>query len=35
VAIGLLAILHIGTEFFPGKAAMAQAKTVLGDRRRR
>ena len=26
---------HIGTEFFPDKAAMAQAKTVLGDRRRR
>jgi len=30
-----LTISRIGTEFFPGKAAMAQAKTVLGDRRRR
>ncbi len=30
-----LTISRIGTEFFPDKAAMAQAKTVLGDRRRR
>ena len=30
-----LTIFHIGTEFFPGKAAMARAKAVLGDRRRR
>ena len=30
-----LTISHIGTEFFPGKAAMARAKAVLGDRRRR
>jgi hypothetical protein len=30
-----LTISHIGTEFFPDKVAMAQAKTVLGDRGRR